>query len=183
VTPLGGGRAVPVDFALVAASHRDLASAIDAGAFRPDLYYRIAQNTLRIVPLRERDDLAALIAAIWSSLGATSAGMRLGADALERLAAHAWPGNFRELVGVLRTLIALAEPQTTIGADALPESLRSIAPMPASPASTTGEVAPLDSMQRDAMRRALAACGGNTSEAARRLGVSRSTLYRHLRLR
>jgi transcriptional regulator of acetoin/glycerol metabolism len=184
VTPLGGGRSVPVDFALVAASHRDLESAIETGTFRPDLYYRIAQNTLRIMPLRERDDLAALIAAIWGSLGATSAGMRLGADALGRLAAHAWPGNFRELVGVLRTLIALAEPQSTIGVDALPEALRAA---PAMSMSTVvpiaGDLARLDSMQRDAMRRALAACGGNTSEAARRLGVSRSTLYRHLRSR
>jgi transcriptional regulator of acetoin/glycerol metabolism len=184
VTPLGGGRAVPVDFALVAASHRDLASAIQAGEFRPDLYFRIAQNTLRIAPLRERSDLAALIAAIWSSLGATSAGMRLGADALDRLAGHTWPGNFRELVGVLRTLIALAEPQATLGADALPESLRPGVALPASAtAPANGDVAPLDSMQLDAMRRALVACGGNTSEAARRLGVSRSTLYRHLRSR
>jgi transcriptional regulator of acetoin/glycerol metabolism len=183
VTPLGGGRAVPVDFALVTASHRDLASAIDAGTFRSDLYYRIAQNTLRIAPLREREDLAALIAAIWSSLGATSAGMRLGADALTRLAAHAWPGNFRELVGVLRTMIALAEPQSTLEVDALPEALRTSVALPIAVAVSAGEVAPLDSLQRDAMRRALAACGGNTSEAARRLGVSRSTLYRHLRAR
>ena len=110
--------------------------------------------------------------------------MRLGADALERLASHAWPGNFRELVGVLRTLIALAEPQSTIGVDALPDSLRAAAALPPSPPSPpSGDVAPLDSMQRDAMRRALAACAGNMSEAARRLGVSRSTLYRHLRAR
>jgi transcriptional regulator of acetoin/glycerol metabolism len=183
VTPLGGGRAVPVDFALVAASHRDLKAAIDGGTFRSDLYYRIAQNTLRIAPLREREDLAALIAAIWSSLGATSAGMRLGADALTCLATHAWPGNFRELVGVLRTMIALAEPQSTIDEHALPDALRASAASPIAVTPIAGDVAPLDSLQRDAMRRALAACGGNTSEAARRLGVSRSTLYRHLRAR
>ncbi|HKE49139.1 MAG TPA: sigma-54-dependent Fis family transcriptional regulator [Rhodanobacteraceae bacterium] len=182
VTPLGGGRAVPVDFALIAASHRDLAEAIDAGAFRQDLYYRIAQNTLRMPALRERADLAALIVALWNSLGAALASMRLSEAALDRLVAHAWPGNFRELVGVLRTLIALGEAHSTIGVEALPESVRGAAQPPA-PVAIAGTVAPLDSLQHAAMRNALAACGGNTSEAARRLGVSRSTLYRHLRAR
>ncbi|HVT32900.1 MAG TPA: sigma-54-dependent Fis family transcriptional regulator [Rhodanobacteraceae bacterium] len=200
VTPLGGGRAVPVDFALIAASHRDLGEAIESGAFRADLYYRIAQNTLSIPPLRARADLRALILALWNSLGAAAAGMRLEDAALAALEAHRWPGNVRELVGVLRTLIALGEAQSTIRIDALPDSVRSerphanevaatiAVPMP-SPISSTipsadaESIASLGALQRDAMRRALAACGGNTSEAARRLGVSRSTLYRHLRSR
>ncbi len=184
VTPLGGGRAVPVDFALIAASHRDLSAAIEAQTFRSDLYYRIAQNTMRMPPLRERDDRAALITSLWNSLGAASADMRLGAATLEALAAHAWPGNFRELVGVLRTLIALGEPRATIGVDVLPETVRNVRATPVLLAPlATDLVAPLDTLQHDAMRNALSACGGNTSEAARRLGVSRSTLYRHLRVR
>ncbi len=191
VTPLGGGRAVPVDFALIAASHRDLGEAIETGAFRPDLYYRIAQNTLAMPPLRERADLRALIVALWNSLGAAAAGMRLADATLARLDAYRWPGNVRELVGVLRTLIALGDAQSTIGVDALPSSVRTDAPRAgdtapssiAKPALPNGSIASLDALQRDAMQQALAACGGNTSEAARRLGVSRSTLYRHLRSR
>ena len=184
VTPLGGGRAVPVDFALIAASHHDLNAALEAGTFRTDLYYRIAQNTLKIPPLRERADRAALIVSLWHSLGAAAAGMRLDEAALARLASHPWPGNFRELVGVLRTLIALGDPHASIGIDALPESVRGSEPRIAATATPVTEgVAPLDSLQHDAMRHALATCGGNTSEAARRLGVSRSTLYRHLRAR
>jgi sigma-54 dependent transcriptional regulator, acetoin dehydrogenase operon transcriptional activator AcoR len=182
VTPLGGSRAVPVDFALIAASHHDLRADVESRAFRSDLYYRIAQNTMRIPTLRERADRAALIGSLWQSLGADAAGMRLAEQTLARLAAHTWPGNFRELVGVLRTLIALGEARSTIGVDSLPESLQAIEPDSATVvAIASNSVAPLDSLQREAMRSALAACGGNTSEAARRLGVSRSTLYRRLR--
>jgi transcriptional regulator of acetoin/glycerol metabolism len=194
VTPLGGGRAIAVDFALIAASHRDLGEAIATQAFRADLYYRIAQNTLRLTPLRERPDRKALIVALWRSLGADAASMRLRDDALAVLAEHTWPGNFRELVGVLRTLIALGEPRSAMGADALPDSVRAggrartnvaerAADADARAPSSSGsrDVASLDSLQRQAMRDALAACDGNTSEAARRLGVSRSTLYRRLR--
>ncbi|HVV96972.1 MAG TPA: sigma-54-dependent Fis family transcriptional regulator [Rhodanobacteraceae bacterium] len=192
VTPLGGGRAVPVDFALIAASHRDLGEAIEARTFRADLYFRIAQNTFSIPPLRARTDLRALILALWNSLGAAAASMRLDDAALAALEAHRWPGNVRELVGVLRTLIALGDAQSTIGVDALPVSVR-VTAMPANaslrsiagpdPSSVSESIASLGALQRDAMRQALAACGGNTSEAARRLGVSRSTLYRHLRSR
>lgn len=186
VTPLGGNRAFAVDFGLIAASHHDLESAVQKGDFRADLYYRIAQNTIRLCPLRERTDRAHLIRSIWDSLGAADADMQLDEAAIERLAAHAWPGNFRELVSVLRTLIALGDPHDTIGVDMLPDSVREAAPPPADApvdAPVEGGVAPLGTVQRDAMRKALDACGGNTSEAARRLGVSRSTLYRHLRSR
>jgi transcriptional regulator of acetoin/glycerol metabolism len=177
VTPLGGAHAAAVDFALIAASHRDLAALVEAQAFRADLYYRIAQASVRLPPLRERADLAASIARIWQSLGADAAGVHLGRDALEALAAHAWPGNFRQLVGVLRTLIALADPGATIGRDQLPAELREAVPTP----RTAGGGTSLADLACDAMRAALAAAGGNTSEAARRLGISRSTLYRRLR--
>ena len=179
VTPLGGGRAVAVDFALVAASHRDLEAAVATQAFRPDLYYRIAQATVRLRALRERDDRAELIARLWASLGATAANVRLDDDALDVLAAQAWPGNFRQLVGTLRSLLALAEPDGVVDLAQLPPNLRAV-PAPAPAAPSLAGAASMDELQRLAMQEALAACNGNTSAAARRLGISRSTFYRRL---
>lgn len=184
VTALGSSRATPIDFALIAASHHDLAQAVEAQAFRADLYYRIAQSCIRLPPLRERADLGGLVGDIWNSLGAPSAGLFLGDDARDALASCAWPGNFRQLVGVLRTLIALADPGTTIGRDMLPTPVLGAPkaqPSAAASAPATTGVAPLADIACDAMRKALSETGGNTSEAARRLGVSRSTLYRRLR--
>lgn len=183
VTALGSSRATPIDFALIAASHHDLAQAVEAQAFRADLYYRIAQSCIRLPPLRERTNLGGLIGNIWSSLGAPAAGLRLGDDARDALASCAWPGNFRQLVGVLRTLIALNDSGTTIGREMLPAQVLG-SPKPSSPpapAACPGAIAPLADIACDAMRKALSETGGNTSEAARRLGVSRSTLYRRLR--
>ncbi|MET0226206.1 MAG: helix-turn-helix domain-containing protein, partial [Dokdonella sp.] len=163
---------------LIAASHRDLRAAVAAGEFRADLYYRIAQSQVRLPPLREHADLRRLIAQLWESLGAAGAGVRLGDSAMDALAEFAWPGNFRQLVAVLREVIALSPRDCTIGRESLPplEEFPSVAA-----AKPTGTVARLDTVERTAMRDALAATGGNTSEAARRLGISRSTLYRRLR--
>ncbi|MEP7041953.1 MAG: sigma-54-dependent Fis family transcriptional regulator [Dokdonella sp.] len=180
VVALGSSRAAPVDFALIAASHHDLRVAVEAGAFRADLYYRIAQSQVRLPPLREHADLRTLIAQLWTSLTADDTRLRLGESAAAELAAYSWPGNFRQLVAVLRELIALAQPGSTIGREALPELVDAKLAATGS-RIVPGKIARLDTIERDAMRQALAATGGNTSEAARRLGVSRSTLYRRLR--
>ncbi|HEY0230586.1 MAG TPA: sigma-54-dependent Fis family transcriptional regulator [Dokdonella sp.] len=178
VAPLGGGRATAIDFAVIAASHRDLRAAVAAGEFRADLYYRVAQSQVRLAPLREQSDLRPLIMQIWASLGAADAGLRLGDTAMAALQACAWPGNFRQLVAVLREVIALSPADCMIGRESLPE-LDAAAPVASS--TRPGVVARLDTVERKAMRDALAATAGNTSEAARRLGISRSTLYRRLR--
>jgi transcriptional regulator of acetoin/glycerol metabolism len=181
VAPLGGGKAVAVDLVVIAATHRDLADDVAANRFRPDLYYRIAQAHLRLRPLREHLARGELILELWSALGGDSAGMKLEALALARLSAYDWPGNMRQLIGVLRTLMALADAGAMIGVDALPAELRD--PRTRAPASMSRDergVAPLEGLERDAMQAALQACHGNVSDAARRLGVSRSTLYRRL---
>jgi sigma-54 dependent transcriptional regulator, acetoin dehydrogenase operon transcriptional activator AcoR len=179
VTPLGGGRATPVDFAVIAATHRDIAADVEGGRFRADLYYRIAQATLPLSPLRALDDPGTLIDILWQRLGADTAGMRLHPSARTRLAGQPWPGNMRQLIGVLRTLLALGTPGETIGPDDLPDHLRRI--RTGSPeASTRADLPPIQRLQLEAMREALDACGGNVSAAARRLGISRSTLYRKL---
>ncbi|WP_312786833.1 sigma-54-dependent Fis family transcriptional regulator, partial [Stenotrophomonas indicatrix] len=107
LSPLGGGKPVKLDFALVCASHCELPQAVDAGRFRADLYYRIADHVVTLAPLRQHPDRAAVVDALWQQLGQ---GHALSSQARAALAAHAWPGNLRQLSACLRTLAALAEP-------------------------------------------------------------------------
>ncbi|WP_434212657.1 sigma-54-dependent Fis family transcriptional regulator [[Pseudomonas] boreopolis] len=176
LSPLGGGKPVKLDFALVCATHQDLERAIAEGRFRADLYYRIADHVVRLPALRDHADRGALVQALWAQL---AQGRRLSADALDALAGYGWPGNLRQLAACLRTLVALSDPGDTLGRDALPAYLATWRPAP-SPALAQAEAGRLDALQEAAMRQALADCGGNVTRAARRLGISRSTLYRKL---
>ncbi|BFI96121.1 MAG: sigma-54-dependent Fis family transcriptional regulator [Rhodanobacter sp.] len=182
VLPLGSSRPVKVDFAVIAATLRPLDAEVAAGRFRADLYYRIAQSSITLPPLRERDDCLALITWAWQRLGAETLGVTLAPEAIELLSGYHWPGNIRQLSGTLKSLLTLAEPGTEVRPDELPEFLRQ--PRLADFARHPGhppQVPQLQAVARETMQTALDACSGNVSEAARRLGVSRSTLYRHLR--
>jgi transcriptional regulator of acetoin/glycerol metabolism len=184
VTPLGSGRAQAVDFQLICATHRDLATMAAEGSFRSDLMYRLNGYEVRLPPLRLRPDRDALMQRLFLDLGGAGKHLRLGADAFDRLCRHAWPGNVRELVGVLRTTIALAEPGSVVDLAALP-----LGPAMADEAAVEPEqteaAAPsaLAALTQQAIEDALAAAGGQVALAARRLGVHRSTVYRHVRRR
>ncbi|TJY62048.1 sigma-54-dependent Fis family transcriptional regulator [Sinimarinibacterium sp. CAU 1509] len=176
VTPLGGGKPVAVNFALVCATHQALDAAVAEGRFRADLYYRIAQYSVLLPPLRDHVDLHALIAELWSTLGAAQA---LPVDVLSRLAAHVWPGNYRELLAVLRTLRVLAEDGVELNIDDLPPQFRTQR-TPRVVVGAGDAAMDLQQLTDAAMQDALESCKGNVSAAARRLGVSRSTLYRRV---
>ncbi len=176
LSPLGGGKPVKLDFALICATHQDLECAIAQGRFRADLYYRISHHAVAMPALREHPDRPQLIQQLWQRLGH---GRRLTTAACTALASYDWPGNLRQLSACLRTLVALSEPGELIDHDMLPGYVAA-RPMPAAPAQVRDTR--LESLAETAMREALAACEGNVSHAARRLGVSRSTLYRRLRL-
>jgi len=196
VLPLGGGQAVPVDFALVAASHRDLKAMVEAGTFREDLYYRLQDYTLRLPPLRERPDRDALIRRLLAELGASAQSVQFAPEALAALAAYHWPGNVRQLASVLRTLVALAEPGDLVAVADLPAEIaaavaRTDGAAPAAPsfpapkstpvfAPEPGENGELDAMMSRVIADTLAECNGRVAQAALRLGVHRSTIYRHL---
>lgn len=174
VTPLGGGAPVKSDFVAISATNRPLRQLIDSGQFRSDLYYRIAQYTIELPVLRDLPDRAAVIDTLWRQIGEPAAS--LPASLLSRLAAHDWPGNFRELSGCLRAIAALSDPGNPVLVEALPLIDRS-----APPAGTgEDEQQPLEAMTESAMRAALSRNGGNVSRAARTLGIDRSTLYRRL---
>ena len=184
VVPLGG-KPVRVEFALIAATHRDLPAEVEAGQFRADLYYRLAGLTLTLPPLRERSDLPVLVEHILRAC-APDRDLRLAPEVAAAFAAHSWPGNVRELAQALRVAAALVdEEEMVIGWEALPEGLA--AALKRSPGTTpltspAGEEAfELATLSRAAIERALVASRGNRTAAARRLGISRATLYRKLR--
>jgi len=182
VMPLGGGPGQRVDFDLVCATHRDLQQMSAAGSFRADLLYRVDGYRVAVPALRDRHDRRALIERLFDALARTRH-LALDREALDLLDAQAWAGNIRELNSVLRGVVALADDGDTIGVAQLPERFLSAA------ASTQElphrvvqiEVEPaLSDVVENTIDQTLSACGGSVAAAARRLGVHRSTVYRHL---
>ncbi|MCA1909476.1 MAG: sigma-54-dependent Fis family transcriptional regulator [Magnetospirillum sp.] len=179
VVPLGGGKAARVDFALMAATHQPLKQAVAEGRFRADLYYRLNGLSLTLPPLRQRGDLQALVARILDDIE-PGGGLALSAQVAQAFADYGWPGNIRQLANVLRTACALLDDgDTRIRWQHLPEDLIDDMRAPARP--EPGDMGDLRQVSDAVMERTLAACGGNVSRAAKQLGISRNTLYRHLR--
>lgn len=165
---------------LVAATNRDLESAVASGLFRDDLLYRLNTVELTLPPLRERKDILDLAARSLASF-ALKAGRPIDGfseDARDALARYRWPGNLRELRNVIERAVILADGRT-IGVDDLPERV-------ASPDRTldgpveVGRRVSLERLEREHIRRVLADVA-NVEEAARILGINRSTLYRKRR--
>jgi DNA-binding NtrC family response regulator len=178
---MGSGKERSVDVRVVAATHCDLRDAARAGRFRADLYYRLATVTITMPPLRDRrEEVPALAREILSSLSAKMGrgeAPDLSPEAEALLVGHAWPGNIRELKNVLERALHF-----TPGGPLLARDLQIEAPASATP--PPGEVAPPASKLRDIERahieRALAQ-HGHVGEAARSLGISRSSLYLKLK--
>jgi sigma-54 dependent transcriptional regulator, acetoin dehydrogenase operon transcriptional activator AcoR len=172
VTPLGASRSVRVDFRLIAATHCDLQAAVTEGKFRADLYYRLRHMVLYLAPLRKRRNLAGIVDAMMTSLGADDRGIRLTEAARQKLLEYRWPGNLRELSNMLHTLVALAEDGGWIDTDSLPQDIAEF-----TPAEQAGK---LSALTDELMRKAIDEHSGNMTAAARQLGLHRSTLYRRL---
>ncbi|MFM5413974.1 sigma-54-dependent Fis family transcriptional regulator [Aeromonas dhakensis] len=176
VTPVGSHRPEAVDFWLVSASHRDLAAMVAAGTFREDLYYRICGWRQQLAPLRdwpasERQALVRLL------LAEMDPALHLTAEAERQLLAHPLPGNVRQLKQALEVACVLAEGQGWIEPAHL--HLPTVVVAPVAPPALAGST--LRQQNRQRVQQTLTECDGNVSEAARRLGISRTTLYRALR--
>jgi transcriptional regulator of acetoin/glycerol metabolism len=172
-----------VDFALICATHRRLKDEVEAGRFRADLYYRLNGLTLALPPLRERDDFDTLTRRLLNEIS-PDLSLTLSPGVARALAAYHWPGNLRQLANALRTAAALLDHnEQCIEWAHLPEDLAEelVRPAPAATCSSGPESDNLRILSRSAMDRAIATAGGNLSEAARRLGISRNTLYRKLK--
>jgi transcriptional regulator of acetoin/glycerol metabolism len=195
VTPLGSQRVLPIDIALVCATNRRLQQAVEQGRFREDLFYRINGLRVSLPALKDRSDLAQLVEALLAGEGAPGR-VQVSQRALERFRRHPWPGNLRQLRSVLRTALAHLDGDPVLDLVHLPDDFLAEPPLGAAlesdpappPNHSLDEPAwlaasgSLAEMECAAMRRALEECAGNVSAAARRLGVSRNTLYRRLGL-
>jgi len=172
---VGGDASLRLRARVVAATHRDLRARVAEGRFRADLYYRLAVLRIALPPLRaRRGDAVELARRGLARLAARTgrAPARLAPSAEAVLAAHPWPGNVRELWNLLEA-VAAKLPGCEVGAG----ELRSLLDAPPGVAHAFGP--PADERERAAGE--LARAGGNVAEAARRLGVPRTTLRRRLR--
>lgn len=173
IRPVGGNRSVVVDVRIVAATNQDIPGLIGEGRFRQDLYYRLGVVELRVPPLRDRrQDIPALVRHFLKA-SAVRTGRRLEVSpaAMDLLSRHDWPGNVRELENVLERSAVLKTDSLLIPGDLA----GIVAPEP--PASPAG-LNPLDLIERNQILQVLREVKGNRTEAARRLGIERKSLYR-----
>jgi two-component system response regulator HydG len=177
VRPVGSSTTVPVDIRVISATHRDLAAMVAEGGFRTDLFYRLNVVRVEIPPLRaRREDIPLLVHHFLRKHAPQGSPVEgIEDDALESLGAADWPGNVRELENAIESALAFAPGPRLRLADLRPLR-RAVGSLPSEP----GLPLSLEAYERAALERALRESGGDASEAARRLGVGRSTFYRKL---
>jgi sigma-54 dependent transcriptional regulator, acetoin dehydrogenase operon transcriptional activator AcoR len=206
ITPLGSTKSVAVDVSIICATHRNLLEMIKSYTFREDLYYRLNGLSVRIPALRDRSDLPALVESILAQERPQST-IAVSADVLSLMRRHPWPGNVRQLHNVLRMACVMADTDSLITREHLPDDFfdeiaptvsatetvpsANAAPVPlpsivsntetVSAANKAPAASSLEEFEVDMIRQTLEATGGNISEASKRLGVCRNTIYRKLR--
>lgn len=180
VRPVGAKGPSAVNIRVVTATHRDLAGMVEMSRFRTDLYYRLNVVRIEIPPLRERsEDIPLLIQHLLAKHERAGGAPRgIEDSALAALMEHDWPGNVRELEHVIESALVFARGATLRVADVPVARIRRPSFNGAVPAG--GIPLSLDAYERSALERALREAGGNATEAARRLGIGRSTFYRKL---
>ena len=171
---------IDVDFQLVCASHRNLLGEVEAGRFRQDLYYRVNGLALTLPALRDRSDQPALVAALLHTLEPQRR-LALAPEVAAAFAAYRWPGNLRQLSNVLRTACALLDPhETLIERCHLPDELAAAFDGPPATRPLHDKSSDLRAQAQRCIDEVVRECNGNLSQAARRLGIGRNTLYRRL---
>ncbi|QJI45330.1 sigma-54-dependent Fis family transcriptional regulator [Pseudomonas sp. ADAK2] len=177
VQPVGSSELFPVDIRIISATNRSLREQVQLGRFREDLYYRIGGLTLELPPLRERSDKQALFKRLWEQHREPSQWAGLSREVMELFGRHPWPGNLRQVSSVMQVALAMAEEQP-VRPEHLPDDF--FVDLEMEPVETPEPLA-VDLNDAEDLNRLLQAAGGNISHLARRLGVSRNTLYKRLR--
>ena len=184
IRPVGSNKVIPVDVRFVSATHRDLAKEVERGAFREDLYYRLAVVPIHLPPLRERREDIMMFAGRFVQKYNARYGKSITAispASLQILAEQPWKGNIRELENVVERAVLLAE-----GEVVTPGCLGLRPPAPAGPAAASGPIPEGEGLslqegvrhaERRAIIRTLALVDGNKTKTAALLGISRRTLY------
>jgi sigma-54 specific flagellar transcriptional regulator A len=200
VERVGGRTKIPVDVRIISATHRDLAGAIVEGGFREDLYYRLAVFPIELPSLAERTgDLSMLIAHFLKSLGERRGKVNFSSDGIARLATHSWPGNLRELRNLVERA-AILHPGETLGfleidrlltrsgtSPAVASSFRQVTPDQPPITETAFRNGSIDlreilaELEGRYIREAIERSSGVIAEAARSLGLNRTTLIEKMR--
>jgi transcriptional regulator of acetoin/glycerol metabolism len=184
VQPLGSSELYPVDIRVISATHCSLREQVQSGLFRQDLYYRISGLNLELPPLRERSDKAALVHSIWEKHREPQQTAGFQPQVMALIERHPWPGNLRQLSNVIQVALALADDQP-IAIEHLPEDFFADLEM----SEQEDDVSERETLfsrravldDSEDLNELLQATGGNISQLAKRLGVSRNTLYKRLR--
>jgi DNA-binding NtrC family response regulator len=179
VKPVGSNERVSISARVIAATHRDLESAVRTGAFRQDLFFRLNVVQIKLPPLRDRkNDIPLLVNAFLEKFSESQGRSRtISEDAIARLIAYDWPGNVRELENAVERAVALGSGPILHVGD-LPSNLQygTQERLP-----DKDEFLPLEELERRAILRALRESGGDKLAAARLLGIGKTTLYRKLK--
>ncbi len=175
ITPVGG-RPVPVDVRVIAATHRDLPGLVRAGDFREDLFYRLGVVPLPLPPLRERlADIVPLAEHFLALAAGTDEPKHLSADGAACLLAHDWPGNVRELRNAMERVAALVRQPVVMATHLDFLGQRGTSRDMDWLSGTLPEA--VARLEREMIARALATAAGNRARAADRLGIRRQLLY------
>ncbi len=170
---VGGRQEIQIDTRIVAATNADLKQSVAKGAFREDLYFRLAVIVVNLPPLRERGEDFAVVAQAFLDRFATEnakSGLSFAPDALRAMLRHAWPGNVRELQNRIQRGVIMADGKRLTAAD-----LDLADASDAAAVSTLKEAR--DGLDREMVQRALKRHGGKIAPAAMELGISRPTFY------
>jgi len=181
--PLGGTETVRVDARIVAATNTDLARAVEGGAFRRELFFRLNVVPIDLPPLRKwREDIPALASHFLEKFARAgkTAPKSLTVDALGTLANYDWPGNIRELENTLERLVVLKSNETVLAAKDLPEEIRSRSSPRAAPATPASYHDAVVAAERAYLKDLLRRTRGNVTDAARLSGLSRGHLHRKI---
>lgn len=186
IRPVGSTRRVPINVRILAATNRDLEQAVTQGSFRRDLYFRLNVLSLRIPPLRERrQDIPLLIGHFLERMTRTSGQEKnLSDDALKSMLAYDWPGNVRELENCLERSFAFTSGPVIHLAD-LPNEIANL-PIPESDhgngnGSSHCRILPIAELEKRTILNAISELNGDKLQAARLLGIGKTTLYRKLK--
>ncbi len=183
VRPVGSDSEVPFRARIIAATNRDLESAIEDGNFRQDLYFRINVIRIPVPPLRSRGGDILILAQHFALKLAKRLDKKvtgISAPAAERLLAYPWPGNVRELQNALERSVAMTRFEEIVVED-LPESVRNYRRTPLLPSGEdSSEFLPKHEVEKRYILRVLEAVSGNKTSAAQILGFDRRTMYRKL---
>jgi two-component system response regulator HydG len=183
ITRVGGDETVKADVRVIAASNRDLISEIGKGRFREDLFYRLNVVNIAMPPLRERREDIPLLAQHFLEIfaGKNRKDVKgFSPKAMDRLLRYAWPGNIRELMNTVERAVVLSRSDYLAEDDFAP-LFTDVGSHQGGTDQPAADGMPLDEVEKATILKTLAQAGGNKSEAARRLGITRRTLHQKLK--